>query len=375
MSCAVERQKVTEARSIAIFLPSLQGGGAERVMVALANGLASRGHRVDLVLAKSEGPYLDEVASSVRLVDLKCARVASSLVPLARYLRRQQPDAMLSALNHANLVAISARKLARVKMRLVISERNTLSRELSGLGKAFVVRSLVKILYRSADRIVCVSNGVERDLDSMLGLPQGRLCTIYNPLDVEKIREKMLEAVPHPWMNGNGSPVILAVGRLAPQKDYPTLLRAFAILRRKRLAKLVILGQGELESDLKSQTAELGISSDVDFVGFQINPLSWMRACALYVMSSAWEGLPSTILQALACEAKIVSTDCPNGPAEILEGGKWGRLTPVGNAEVLAEALNAALDDDAPKQLLKRANDFRSEHIVSMYEQVLMGRG
>lgn len=353
-------------RHIAIYVPSLRGGGAERIMVILANGMAARGHRVDLVLTQAIGPYLPDVADNVRIVDLKRGRVLTSLLPLTRYLRRERPEAMLSALNHANIIAILARKLARSRTRLVVSERNSLSARSDGLvGRA--IRTLMRRLYPSADGVVCISKGLEAEVHDLLGVPQSKLSTIHNPLDIDKVRHRAGAPADHPWLTDRIAPVILAAGRLTRQKDYPTLLDAFARLRKDRDARLIILGQGEEEAQLKALAGKLGIADDVSFAGFRDNPFAFMARCDLYVMSSAWEGFGNVLVEAMACGARVVSTDCPSGPNEILEGGRWGRLVPVGDAEALANAMAAALDDPSPPDVGKRAEAFGSEVAVAEY--------
>jgi glycosyltransferase involved in cell wall biosynthesis len=339
-------------------------------MVMLANGFAARGHRVDLVLARADGPYLDEVSAGVRVIDLNRpdrGRVIASLLPLARYLRRERPDAMLSALNNANIVAIWAHKLARVGTRLAVSEHAAPSQSLRGNGISLVIRRFMRLFYPWADCVVCVSKGIEDEMHRLLGIPKAKLVAIYNPVDVDGIREKAQEPVNHSWLADRTIPVVLAAGRLTRQKDYPTLLSAFARLRVGRNARLIILGQGEEEERLKTLAQELGIAGDVAFAGFQKNPFAWMARCDLYVMSSAWEGLPGTLLEAMACGAKIVSTDCRSGPDEILEGGRWGRLVPVGDAEALARAMAEALDDASPPDVRFRASAFNLDQAVDGY--------
>lgn len=356
---------------IALYLPNLRGGGAERVLVLLANGFAARGHRIDLVLARAEGTYLSEVADTVRIVDLRRRRVLSSLSPLVRYLRRNRPSAILSAMNHANIVAILASKLARVPIRLVISERSAPSQHLAGGGTVRVLRFLTRLLYPLADCVICVAHGVQDEMEQILQLPPAKLCTIYNPVDIEGIDR--LKSVPpgHAWLAPDQRPVILAVGRLTKAKDYPTLLRAFAQLQRRLPTRLIILGEGPDGSTLREMASTLGLREAVDFVGFNKNPFAFMAACDLYVMSSAFEGLPSTLLQAMACGAKVVSTDCRTGPGEILEDGRWGRLVPVGDAEALAHAMEAALSDPTPPDVRRRALDFHHEYITDLYLQAL----
>jgi len=361
-------------RHIALYLPSLRGGGAERVMVMLANGFAAQGHRVDLVLARADGPYLAEVAAGVRVVDLARNRVLASLLPLMRYLQRERPDAMLSALNHANIIAILARNLARMPLRLVVSEHSAPSGSLTGSRQAKIMRRLTQLFYPQADAIIGVSQGIVSEMYDMLHLPKEKLHCIYNPVDIDRIQRLMVAPINHPWLAAargtRDHPVILAAGRLTAAKDYPMLLRAMAQLREQRPARLIILGQGEEESALKNLAQDLQLSEHVFFAGFQDNPFAWMHAADVYVMSSAWEGLPGALIEALACGARVVSTDCRTGPAEILEGGKWGKLVPVGNAELLALALQKTLNDPSPPEAQSRLKDFHPDQIIPSYEKV-----
>jgi glycosyltransferase involved in cell wall biosynthesis len=340
-------------------------------MVTLANGFAKRGYRVDLVLTRAEGPYLSEVSGGVRVVDLDKKRALASLLPLARYLRRERPNAMLSAMAHANIVAIWARKLARVGTRLVVSERCSPSGA-PGSRATKTIHHLMRIFYPGAEGIIAVSQGVARELVADFGLDSDRVTAIPNPVDLEAIRGVRQERPEHPWLEAGAPPVVLAVGRLVSDKDYPVLLEAFARLRAKRKARLVILGEGSQRSELEQQISRLGLSSSVELAGFQQNPFGWMAACRVYVMSSKTEGFPNSLAQAMACGARVVSTDCRNGPREILEGGRWGRLVPVGDPQALAKALSSALDDQAPPDARKRVRDFHPDHVLKQYETVLL---
>lgn len=355
---------------IAIYLPSLRGGGAERVMVTLANAFASMGYQVDLVLAKAEGPYLSEVAAHVRIVDLAKSRVFASLIPLAQYMRREQPDAMLSAMIHCNIISIAARMLARVKMRLIVSERNVLSSAPAGT-KTAVIHRLMTLLYPRSDGVIAVSEGIAAELRDKFGLAREFVVAIPNPVDLDRIGFLASERVNHPWISDRSAPVVLAVGRLTPQKDYPTLLRAFAILRQLRTVKLIVLGEGAERAALEELVLQLGIAEDVDFLGFKENPFCWMSASDLFVMSSAWEGHPGALLQAMACGAQIVSTNCQTGPQEILEDGRWGHLVPVGDEAALANAMHEALDGVVKPDTKVRAAQFRVEHIARLYLDML----
>lgn len=354
---------------IAIFLPSLRGGGAERVMVTLANGFAARGHRVDLVLARAEGPYLAEVAPNVRIVDLDRGRVLASLLPLAQYLRRERPDAMLSALNHANIIAVWARMLARVPVRLVVSERNSLTHFTGFRARMFL--GLMRRAYHRADAVVSVTQAGAQQVIEMLGLPATKVTAIPNPVDVDQITQLAAERPDHHWLTPGQPPVVLAVGRLAEQKDYPTLLQAFAMLRKTTEAKLIILGEGHLRADLETRIDTLGLADDVDLVGFKPNPFGWMAACDVYVLSSRHEGFPNSLVQAMACGAKVVSTDCPTGPDEILENGKWGRLVRVGDPYALADALGNALREGSHHNIKERVKEFRMDRAIENYLALL----
>lgn len=360
---------------IAIFLPSLRGGGAERVMVTLANAFAERGHVVDLVLASAEGPYLQDVSSAVRVVDLHTNRVIKAMLPLARYLRRERPQALLSAMNHANVVAVLAHRLARVSCRLVVSERNTIgveaARAQGAVAKAVYV--LVPWAYRRADAIVAVSRESATDLERFARLPAGSVQAIYNPFDLDRIGRLATEPLDHPWFAPGQPPVVLAIGRLTEQKDFPTLIRAFAALRVRRPARLLILGEGELRGELESLVQSCGLTADeVQMPGFVSNPFAYLARCAVFVLPSRWEGLPGVLIEAMACGALVVSTDCPSGPREILENGRWGRLVPVGDVEALADAMVATLDEKAHPDVKVRAADFGVERAAKAYMDVML---
>ena len=358
---------------IAIYIPSLRGGGAERVMVTLANSFAGRGHKVDLVLVQAAGPYLAEVSDLVRVVDLGAGRVLRSLPRLVWYLRRERPAVLLSALSHANVVAAIAHRLAASRSLLVLSERCAVSApyESETNPSARWLRQLMRLTYPLADAVVAVSNGVRDDLAATIGLARDRIHTIYNPVVDEHLLTRSHEAVSHPWFEPGAPPVVLGVGRLTPQKDFATLIRAFALVRQQRHARLVILGEGELRSELEALIRSLRLQSDVSLPGFVNNPFSYMRRAAVFVLSSRCEGLPGVLIQAMACGTPVVSTNCPSGPAEILENGVWGRLVPVGDVEALAEAILATLDDGHYPDVARRAQDFAVERAVEAYLRVM----
>lgn len=359
---------------LAIFLPSLSGGGAERSMLNLAHGVAGRGYPVDLVLAQAKGPYLSGVHKSVRIVDLKASRVMASLPALTRYLRNEQPEALVSALNYANVVALWARRLAGVPKRVLVNEQNTVSRSAysSAKRRQRMVPYLMRRFYPWADYIIGNSQGVADDLSQVLGLPRQRIKILYNPVVTPEVREKARAHLEHPWFEPGQPPVVLAVGRLTKQKDFPTLIRAFAQIRSNRLARLLILGEGVDRPMLEALVTELGLQDSVSMPGFVDNPYAYMSRSALYVLSSRWEGLPTVLIEALYCGVPIVATDCPSGPQEILAGGQYGVIVPVGDVPALSRAIDASLAGETPRPTKESWHPYSMETVVDQYIGLLL---
>lgn len=369
---------MTSARPgpIAFFLPSLRGGGAERIMVNLAHGITERGLPLDIVLSVAEGPFLSQLPSAVRVVDLRAGRVLRSIGPLADYLRRERPRVMVSTQSHANLVALWAAKLARQATPVVVTEHNTLSqtsRQESRLMGALWPH-LLRTFYPWAASIVAVSRGAADDLAVESGLPRGGIEVIYNPVISEHLLTLSRQAPDHPWLCPGQLPVILGVGRLTPQKDFATLIRSFAEVRRHRPARLIILGEGEDRDALLALARQLGLGDD-EFAlpGFRENALAYMAASAVFVLSSAWEGLPTVLIEALATGTQVVATDCPSGPKEILQDGRLGALVPVGDADALAGAIVAALAEPAGSVSLDMLAPFTRDAAVTHYLRVIEG--
>jgi len=353
---------------VAFFLPNLGGGGAERVLTNLANAFVERGVAVDFVLGKAEGPNLAKLDSKVQVVDLGTNNVYGWLTPMVRYLKERQPSAVLSALHHANLVALWASMLSSTKARVIVGVHGMMSQDIENSNKklAKVIPFLVKTFYPRADKIVCVSNGVAEELVRKYHLPRSKIQVIYNPVVTEEMFEMAEEPIDHPWFQLGQPPVILGVGRLTPAKDFGTLIKAFSLLRRKVEAKLVILGEGPERGKLEHLVEELGLKDDVSMPGFVENPYKYMRKSAVFVLSSRWEGLPTVLVEALALGIPVVSTDCPSGPAEILENGKWGRLVPVDDPKTLTDAILEAMNDERGKGV-ERARNFVLDKIVEQY--------
>jgi len=397
-----------EGQHVALLMVSLEGGGVQKSLLHLARALADRGHRVDLVLYKAQGDFVDSVPSGIKVVALETAprwkgrlhafRAAPEhlmhlalpvLLPLkphgtvrclpalVRYLREERPAVLLSAEPDLNLVALWARRLAGISVHTVISERIHLSTHLRDGAKRrkwrwrFIV-PLLRRTYPNADRIIAVSHGVADDLRTLVRLPPELVTTVYNPVVDSELAKKADAPIDHAWFKPGAPPVIIAVGRLTEQKDFSTLLQAFAQVRAQRQARLLLLGEGEMRDELTALGLALGIAKDLSLHGFTNNPFAYMARAAVFVLSSAYEGLPGVLIQALACGCPVVSTDCPSGPAEILENGQYGRLVPVGDPAAMAQAILSTLEAPPDRGLLqKQASLFSVDRAIEQYLEVL----
>lgn len=362
--------------SLAIFLPSLAGGGAERTMVSLAGELAQRGIGVDLVLSTATGPYLDDLSDQVTVVDLGASRVVTSLPALVRYLRRERPSAMLTVLSHASIVGLIAGLVARAGTRLAVLEQDTMSEVMreSKRRRARLLPLLIRWLYPKADEIIAVSTGVADDLADFAHLPRRRIEVVYNPVVTPEMKQAAGEDVPHPWFAAGAPPVVLGIGRLQPRKkDFALLIRAFARARADSEARLIILGEGPERPQLEALVAELQLGDVVELPGFVDNPYAYLSHAALFVLSSQWEGLPTVLIEAMCCGVPVVATDCPSGPYEILDGGRHGELVPVGDEEHMAAAIARGLAGAIPPPAPESWRPYEIDAVADRYVALLFG--
>lgn len=384
--------------SVAIFIYGLTGGGAQRRTLTLAEAFAARGVAVDLVVVNPDGPLAAEVSGSVRLVMLQTAgrrlltklgrhinvrglQTLLSAPALARYLRRARPDVLLSAASHVNLVSVWGRRLARVPVPLVLRASNHPAGNpalwpLAGGTMRRVLRWMAGRVYPWADGVIAVSHGVADEVARLTGISRKRITTIYNPVVTPDLMAKAAAPLAHPWFAPGEPPVVLGVGTLKIQKDFPTLIRAFARVRAQRPARLIILGEGSQRRRLCALAHALGVAAEVEMPGYVANPFPWMSRAAVFVLSSAWEGLPGALIEAMACGCPVVSTDCPSGPSEILEEGAYGPLVAVGDDAAMASAILSVLDDPpvADRQRT-RAAAFSVDSAVERYLEVLAEAG
>lgn len=325
-----------------LFLPSLVLGGAEMVTLNLAEGLLELGHQVEMVLASRTGDLLGRVPEAASVADLGVARTLSATLPLARYLRRSQPDVIVSAMGHANIVTMWAARLARSRALPVLTEHRTAVLE-AGTVVERAYRRIARFEYPRAAAVIAVSNGVADNLAAIIGLDRDDIDVVYNPVLTSRFWDQLEEPLEHEWFGPGSPPVILAVGRLVADKDFATLIRAFHLVRREHEARLMILGEGELREDLEALVAELGLSQDVSLPGFEANPYKYMAAAAAFVLSSVSEGLPTVLIEAIAAGLPVIATDCVSGPREIAAATGSGVLVPVGDHEAMAEAIRIGM--------------------------------
>jgi len=354
-------------RTVHFFHPYFRDGGVERNIAILARELEARGVRTQtLTLGVPLEDPATRVAGAPPLTDLGARRAVAAVIPLARHLRRARPDVLLSFQTYANVTAVLANLLAGRPTRVIVSERTAISRERGASAalrsrhplKDRLLLALMRVGYRAASLVSANSADGARDLERTLGFPPGSVHVLYNPTFDPSVRVNAAAPLNHPFFTEAYAaqrrevPVIVAVGRLEPQKDFPTLVEAFARVRARRACRLVIVGEGGERAALKALAASLGVEGDVDLPGFDPNPWRYIARADVFVLSSLWEGLPNALIEAVALGVPAVATACLSGPREILLDGRGGTLVPPGDGARMAEAIAAVLDDPARARAL-----------------------
>jgi glycosyltransferase involved in cell wall biosynthesis len=345
---------------VTVFASFSGAGGVERMLVNLMRGFIDLGRPVNLLLADSDSPHLARLPTAVRRVDLGSRHTLMAAIGLARYLRGERPQVLLAAKDRAGRAAVIARRMAGADTRIVLRLGTNLSTAMA--GRSAVDRWLryapIRRLYPGIEHIVAVSEGVSEDTALIARYPRERISVIRNPVITPELIQDAALPCPHPWLGEHRDrrlPVIVGAGRLQQQKDFPTLIRAFAQLHRARPCRLLLLGDGRERSVLEALIAQLGLATDVELPGFQHNPYPFLARADLFVLSSAWEGSPNVLTEALALGTPVVATDCPSGPREVLDDGRFGRLVPVGDADALLRAMADTLDAPLPARTLGAA--------------------
>lgn len=368
-------KKGSPNKKIAFVLPALYGGGAERVALRIANGLAEKGYNVDLVLSQFKGSYISLVSPKVNVVDLGCSDkfvTLKSIPKLISYLKKNKPKVLFSTLFRTNFIVYLTLLLSASKSRLVIRHPNMLYPKGSKDSfYTFVTKKLAIKTAQKADAVVLTSQLMKDELLSLASFDIDKLHIIPNPVPVKEIQEKADLPLQHEWFEEDSDPVILSVGRLTQQKGYVDLINAFAKVVVNTPSKLLILGEGEQRYELEELIKQLKLENKVALPGFVDNPYQYMARAKVFALPSKWEGFPNVLVEAMACGTKVVAADCPGGTAEILENGKWGALTTVNDVPALVNALIEALQDNKPSLSKSRVNDFTLEEMLKKYEQVL----
>ncbi len=400
--------EVPEKTRVAFFVPSLTGGGVERVTLTLAGAFAAAGHPVDIVVTRAGGDYEQKIPAGVSLhvmkptgilrsrwlawragavpattlsrpvlLPIRSSRILRHIAGLAAYLEEHRPAVLISGMSYPNLVALWARNRAGVPVRVVVVEHNTLSQTIRRVRFRWRWRYLPALLrsaYRQADAIVAVSQGVADDVAATTGLPRSDIRTIYNPVVSPELAHAGDARPEDDWFAPGMPPVLIGIGRLTSAKRFDVLIRAFATMRALREAHLLILGEGRERKRLEALVSELGMQDDVRMPGFADNPYRYMSHADLFVLSSDYEGLPTVLIEALACGCPVVSTDCPSGPREILDAGAFGELVPCGDDAQLAQAMARTLTAPPDRAHQRaRAQIFSIEASMQHYREVCLG--
>ena len=398
---------------VALILPDLSGGGTQRSVLNLASGLIDHNHTVDIVLFRAKIHYPEEVPNGLRLFAVdnntdrrtvthasdalaRLTRIRAPSKPfdwirmanalnwdpfclpdprlvrqaraIAAYMDVEKPDCVLPSLSRPNIATLLACRFLTEPPPIIPTIRNFVQYH------RYRTKRRYRHLAGDAAHFVGVSQGISDGLTATIGVPRESITTIYNPVVTPHLHVKMAERPDHPWLLDGNAPVILAAGRLAAQKDYPTLIKAFARLNAQRPCRLIILGEGRMRKALERLVKGLDLTDHVSLPGWVENPFAFMSRASLFVLSSRFEGLPGVLVQALACGCPCVSTNCPAGPAEILQDGKFGPLVPVGDEKSLATAMYRVLAQPPERHMLQqRAGYFSLERSVTAYEKLISG--
>jgi glycosyltransferase involved in cell wall biosynthesis len=364
------------ATSLAIYMQDLAGGGVERQTLALAGELQQNAVAVTLLVNQARGELRDAVPDTIDVIDLQCSRTRSAIPRLARFLRRERPDVLLANLNHNSIAALLANILAGMPAKVVICQHSVLSPGyLRSNGWSHRLTPMAyHLLAPALTRAVAVSAGIAREFSAIAEIPQRKIVTIHNPVIGPDFAQRAAQPVAHRWLDEPGPPLFVTAGRLVEIKDHATLLRGFAQYRRNHDGRLLILGSGPLRERLGALAYDLGVADHTDFPGYQDNPLPFLRAADAFVLSSRAEGFGNVLVEAMGCGTPVISTNCPYGPAEILDHGRYGVLVPPNDSDALAAAMAGVADlrQRFPAALLQsRAGAFTTAACTEAYLHLL----
>jgi glycosyltransferase involved in cell wall biosynthesis len=353
-----------EKEYISFFIASLRIGGAERAIVNLANKFSEKGFKIDVVLVEKTGELIEMLNNNIRVVDCEKKHARYSINAFRKYLTQNNPETIIVVQTHVQMAVYLAIVLSGWNGKLILNEQSTFTHNFT--NKLF--RFILTLMYKRADAITAVSQGAADDLYSVFPAAKNKITVINNPVFTEDILIKKDLQPEHDFFRNKNKPVVLSAGRLTASKNYKYLLETFSLVLKQTEALLIILGEGKERNNLEQYSVKLGISSFVSFHGNFENPYSFMNACDVFVLSSIYEGLPSVLIEALACGCNIVSTDCPNGPSEILQYRRLGSLVKLNDPDSFAsEIIRNIKPKENQEAKLTRARDFSSEKISEKY--------
>ncbi|MCU0833922.1 MAG: glycosyltransferase [Chromatiaceae bacterium] len=359
-------------RPVCLFIPSFGDGGVERMMVNIARGIAGEGVPVDFLVGSRDRPFLDLLPGGVSLEAVGAGSRRQRLRYLVEYLERRQPSVVLSAKTRDDEVALAAKRGVNGDTRFFLRPGTAMSERWRAKGqnplRQWLEGMRLRRLFRRADGVIAVSRGVADDVADITGIPEDRIRVIRNPNITPELEEMARAPLDHPWFGPGEPPVVMGMGGLRTQKDFTTLIRAFARLRQVLACRLLILGQGRQRDRLLRLADDLGLAEVVSLPGFDPNPYRYLARSKLFVLSSRWEGSPNVLTEALALGVPVVATDCRSGPAEITAGGKLGPLVPVGDVAAMAQAMEQTLRNPLLADVLRAGVDeYRMEKSARRY--------
>lgn len=354
-------------KDIILFIPSLGGGGAEHFTVNLANELVEKKVNVKLVVGNAKGPNLKRLSDRVQLTDLKCERVYRTLPKLVKFIKQNKHDVLFSTLDHANIVALMAHIISKKNSKVIIRQATILQNKIKSF-KSYFLNKILMLLSKRADAVITTSKMMYDEFLYHSNINANKIFIIPNPVEINKVQEKLKAPLNCNWLTENNLPIVIAVGRLEAVKGFDKLLMAFYELKKRMPAKLIILGEGSLRSDLETQVEELGLIESVLMPGFVDNIYPFIHKADLFALTSSYEGFPNGMLEAMACNTHIVAFNCPGGVNEILQDGKWGKLVPLNDTDSLCKAMFDILNKNSNlPEVNIRANDFSMEKIINKY--------
>lgn len=361
---------------IAFFLPAMNSGGAEKTVLMLATAFANRGIKTDILLVRKEGVYIPRIPKNIRVIELGAKGMVQSIFPLMNYLKAERPDVLISGLPGPNVITLMARHLTQkatsCATKIIITQHHPFTQNAAASTKlrTKIRTALARFLFKRADEIIAVSDGVATDLAAVTGIPRVHITTINNPLDLAHIADYAVKPVTHPWLADPAIKILISVGRLAPPKDYETLLLALSEIPN---IKLLICGEGPGRSKITNLITTLNLQDRVQLLGFVDNIYASVAAADALILSSKHEGFGNVLIEAMAVGTPIIATDCPYGPAEITQNGKYGYLAPIADSAAMQSAITQTLKKppQTAEALKNHAKKFSIDNIMKEYLKLM----